>query len=118
LTGPAFALHVYLKTIASFLNRFCKGLLTLWLWVALPSRYTTNSHAQERYQINYPSWTKADTTEILQQIKLGYRLMFRNRDSAMIAINNAIEKSLESGFDDGIGYALSYKGLIQVNSGL
>jgi signal transduction histidine kinase len=109
---------MYLKTIASFLNRFCKGLLTLWLWVALPSRYTTNSHAQERYQINYPSWTKADTTEILQQIKLGYRLMFRNRDSAMIAINNAIEKSLETGFDDGIGYALSYKGLIQVNSGL
>lgn len=74
-------------------------------------------NAQESNRIKYPNWNQQDTAQILKLIRNGYAIMFRNKDSALLLIEQAIEKSKATGFEDGIGYALSYKGMIEVNSG-
>gem|GEM_PF-1248687 len=72
---------------------------------------------QEIKTLAHPVWTTADTTRILKLVGQGYTLMFRDLDSALLLLGKAEQLSRLTGFEDGIGYALAFKGIVYTSKG-
>jgi signal transduction histidine kinase len=73
--------------------------------------------AQERIQLSFPSFTRADTTRVRALIRQGINLLPRNTDSAIYAFSEALSLSRTTGYDDGIGYALAFMGAAVMDKG-
>ncbi len=73
--------------------------------------------AQEHHRFVYPYFTKDDTARIRSFIRTGINLLYINTDSAIVLFTKAEELSRLTGFSDGIGYALAFKGVATTDRG-
>lgn len=73
--------------------------------------------AQERLNLSHPGFTTADTLKVRALIRKGIPLLARNTDSAIACFAEAETLSRNTGFDDGIGYALAFLGAAVMDKG-
>jgi signal transduction histidine kinase len=75
------------------------------------------SVAQEFPSISTRPFTTRDTAEVLKLIRIGNDIVYQHTDSALQLYIKAEQLSRNSGYNDGIGYALANKGLALTTKG-
>ncbi len=103
-----YTLKVIFVIIAPMKQVSCH-LMFLWL---LCISTTLPCAGQEIKQITHPSWTTADTARIIYLVQNGSGMLYRDLDSALRLLEEAETLSRRTGFEDGIGYALAFKGVV------
>ncbi|WP_232831742.1 ATP-binding protein [Taibaiella helva] len=73
--------------------------------------------AQEQLHLSHATFSRTDTLEVRALIRKGIVLLSRNTDSAIACFEAAETLSRNTGFDDGIGYALAFLGAAVTDKG-
>lgn len=73
--------------------------------------------AQEQVHLSHATFSTADTLKVRALIRRGIALLSRNTDSAIACFEAAETLSRNTGFDDGIGYALAFLGAAVTDKG-
>lgn len=94
------------------LHRWTSAIMLVLLWVT--PRITP---AQELMNLSTRAYTARDTAEVLKLIRTGNDIIYQHTDSALQLYIKAEQLSRNTGYKDGIGYALANKGLALTTKG-
>ncbi len=82
----------------------------LAVWILLLTFPVIDCAGQENKQFVYPVWVTDDTARIMNLLRTGKEIRDNYPDSAMSLLREAVQQSRTYGFEDGIGYGLSFMG--------
>jgi signal transduction histidine kinase/predicted negative regulator of RcsB-dependent stress response len=109
-----FQINPYFVILMVMKNALLKGLLNILLLQPIAAGVVA---AQELPLLRFPSFTTEDTSRVRSLIRKGIPFIYRNTDSALAYFTEAEELSRATGFEDGIGYALAFKGVVATDRG-